>query len=256
MLKIKFLKQNLFFNIKNKKLYSKKMESYFKIETNNNDITLTPNEGYNSTLIFMHGLGDSAEGYKEFFNSDYKPIPNKMRVVLLTAPKGAVTINSGMVMNSWYNIKNFNKTKDSIEESDVVKSAYRIKKVIDNEVKNLSGDYSKIFLGGFSQGACMTLHCGLTSENKFGGLIVLSGLLFPFTAEELEKSKDSLNKDVQIFIAHGGYDEVIAETLAKASYQPLYDLGYKNLKYKLYDEGHSIAVQEMLDMKDFITNLI
>ena len=35
----------------------------------------------------------------------------------------------------------------------------------------------RIILGGFSQGAAMTLLTGLTSERKLGGLIVLSGWL-------------------------------------------------------------------------------
>jgi phospholipase/carboxylesterase len=254
LLKNHILKYNN--NLTFKKYSTKKMDSYFKVEQNNNDIILTPNEGYNNTIVFLHGLGDSAEGYKEFFLSQYKPIPDKMRVVLLTAPKASVTINGGMVMNSWYDIKNFNRTKDSIESSDVVKNAYRVKKVIDNEVKTFNGDYSKIFLGGFSQGACMTLHLGLTSSEKLGGLVVLSGLLFPFTAEELEKSKDSLHYDMPIFIAHGSWDELIQEPLAKTSYEPLKTLGFKGVNYKSYDEGHSIAAEEMMDMKEFLTKLI
>ena len=96
-----------------------KMESYFKIEKNSQDIILTPNEGYDTVLVFMHGLGDSASGYKGFFDSEYKPIPNRMKVVLLTAPQAAVTINGGMVMNSWYDIKSFSKSEDSVEQSDV-----------------------------------------------------------------------------------------------------------------------------------------
>ena len=37
--------------------------SYFKTEKIKHDIILTPNEGYDKVIIFMHGLGDSANGF-------------------------------------------------------------------------------------------------------------------------------------------------------------------------------------------------
>lgn len=250
MLKLLTLKK---INFISKKLFSK-MESKFKIETSNQDIILTPTDGYDSVLIFLHGLGDSAMGYRDFFDSNYKPIPNRMKVVLLTAPNAAVTVNGGMVMNSWYDIKSFSRGDDSYEESDVVKNSIRIRKAIENEVKKLDNNYSKVFLGGFSQGACMTLHVGLTYENKLGGLVALSGLLFPFTAKEIQK--DDSKNDLNIYIAHGIYDDVIPEQLAKMSYKPLFDKKLKNLSYKTYDESHSIAMEEIDDMKSFIKNLV
>jgi phospholipase/carboxylesterase len=249
-----YVKGNYLFNNKYFSKYYSKMSSYFKIEKNSRDIILTPTEGYDSVLVFMHGLGDSAEGYRDFFDSKYKPIPNRMKVVLLTAPVAPVTINGGMEMNSWYDIKSFNKAEDTVEESDVITNSYRVKKVIDNEVKAFNGDYSKIFLGGFSQGACLTLHTGLTMDNKLGGLIALSGLLFHFTAKEIQK--DSSKNDLNIFIAHGIYDDVIPEPLAKASYSTLFSKNFKNIKYKSYDEVHSISLEEMEDMRNFITKLI
>jgi phospholipase/carboxylesterase len=248
-----FFQKNILINFKYFSIYSK-MESKFKIEKSNQDIILTPTEGYDSVLIFMHGLGDSAMGYQDFFDSEYKPVPNRMKVVLLTAPRAAVTINGGMVMNSWYDIKNFQRGEDSYDESDVVKNSARIRKVIENEAKKLENNFSKVFIGGFSQGACMSLHVALTHEKKLGGLIALSGLLFPFTAKEIDN--DETKKDLDIFIAHGSYDDVIPEPLAKITYKPLFEKEFKKLIYKSYDEAHSIAMEEIDDMKKFIKNLV
>ncbi len=248
-LKFSFSKKNIFF-----KTYYKMERGYFKIETNKNDIILTPNEGYDSVLIFLHGLGDSAIGYRDFFDSKYKPIPDRMKVVLLTAPQAAVTINGGMVMNSWYDIKTFTRSDDSIEKADVVKNGSQIKKCVEEEAKALGGNYSKVFLGGFSQGACMSLHVGLTMEDKLGGLVALSGLLFPFTAKEIVSSER--NRDINMFIAHGAYDDVIPELLAKSSYKTIFDLKYKNVVYKSYEIQHTIDMDEMIDIKNFLTKLI
>lgn len=229
-----------------KKMYSSK--SYFKLEKNNDDIILTPNEGYDKVLIFMHGLGDSALGFRDVFDSENKPIPNRMKVVLPTANKSAVTINGGMVMNSWYDIKSFSGA-DSIEEADVHKSFYRVKKIIDNEVKNVNNDYKNVFVGGFSQGGSMSIHVGLTAPYLLGGIVCLSGYMFPFTSYEEDK------KDLPIFIGHGSDDELIPEKKAKESFKNL--LNKKgNIVYKSYDVGHSIDYQELEDVKNFINKFI
>ena len=70
-----------------------------------NDIILTPVEEHKYTIIWMHGLGDSALGFLDFFYSKHSIVPNSnTKVVLLNAPKQPVTCNGGMSMNSWYDI--------------------------------------------------------------------------------------------------------------------------------------------------------
>jgi predicted esterase len=247
---LKTSKNLLFFKLNKHFLSRKIMDSsgnYFKTTKNNNDIILTPNEGYDSCLIFMHGLGDSALGFRDFFDSKYKPIPSRMKVILLTAPMQPVTLNGGMIMNSWYDIKSLKRKEDDIEESDVNKSAFRVNKVIDTEAKNLDNKYNKIFLGGFSQGACLSLHIGLTMKETLGGLIIFSGFLFPFTTRDIQDDK----KGLPIIISHGIYDEMIPEPFAKATYQPLYDKKF-NVTYNSYDEGHAVPNDSLDTVKEFI----
>lgn len=229
----------------------KKMNSsYMNIEKSNQDIILTPNEGYDATLVWLHGLGDSALGYKEIFESNYRPVPNRVKVILLTAPVAPVTINNGMTMTSWYDIKKLDGSEGTVAEGDVIKNSLRIRKIIENEAKkSFNGDYKKVFLGGFSQGCAMTLHTGLTLSNDIGGLICLSGYLFPFTELISER------KDVPIFIAHGYYDELIPESKAKESYKRLTEMNF-NFTYKTYNEEHSISLEEFEDMKNFISKLL
>ncbi len=52
----------------------------YKIEKKDHDIYLTPKSGnFQYTLIWLHGLGDSAEGFLDFFTSSTSPIPNTVR---------------------------------------------------------------------------------------------------------------------------------------------------------------------------------
>ena len=67
-------------------------------------ILIAPKEPKNS-LIWLHGLGDSSEGFFDFFLDENSPVYDGTRVLLLQAPFRPVTINGGLKANSWYDIK-------------------------------------------------------------------------------------------------------------------------------------------------------
>lgn len=222
-----------------------KSENYMKVEINKEDIAMIPEGGYNSVLIFLHGLGDSALGMKKYFESDKYPLPKKMKILLLTATPNPVSIYGGRTVNSWFDIKNFTLDGKFVNEDDVYNSTERIAKVIDKEAELINNDYQNIFLGGVSQGCAMALHVGLTYKHLLGGLIGISGFMFPFTT--LEDSK----KKLPIFLGHGNSDFVIPEFFAQLSYSLLYNNKF-NTKYKSYNVGHNINEEELADIKEFI----
>jgi predicted esterase len=69
-------------------------------------IELNPKGAHETTLIFLHGLGDSSEGFYDLFAgwSQHKLTPQTCRIVLPTAPKKPVSCNNGYVMTSWFDI--------------------------------------------------------------------------------------------------------------------------------------------------------
>ena len=75
----------------------------YKEEYKDDDIYLTPKGEHNRTLLWLHGLGDSAEGFVDVFKSKkVTPVDEKTKVILLTAPVRAVTLNFGMEMPCWF----------------------------------------------------------------------------------------------------------------------------------------------------------
>ena len=78
----------------------------YKVSQKKNSIFLDPLDeyGHEYTLIFVHGLGDSASGMFSLFSDDYV-VPPTCRIVLPSAPKKAVECADGMKMRSWFNIK-------------------------------------------------------------------------------------------------------------------------------------------------------
>ena len=146
----------------------------------NFDIYLTPTDAeHKYTLIWMHGLGDSSEGFLDFFYTRKSVVPNKnTKVILLNAPKQPITINGGASMNSWYDIYALG-SEPRADEVQIAKSTKRVLGVVSEEAKALGDDYKKIFIGGFSQGCFMSLNVALQAPHLLGGVVGLSGGVFP-----------------------------------------------------------------------------
>ena len=70
-----------------------------------NYLTCNPKGEHKYSLIWLHGLGDSAQGFISIFaEREHSFVPSTCKVILPTAPIRAVTLNQGMKMNSWYDI--------------------------------------------------------------------------------------------------------------------------------------------------------
>ena len=79
--------------------------------------------------------------------------------------------------------------------------------------------YSKIFLGGFSQGAIMVNYLLLNSRHKLGGYLAFSGFIFDevfsppnqvaTTLSDEQKAKLDAKKDYHILAAHSFNDNAV-----------------------------------------------
>ena len=209
------------------------------------DIILTP-ETYTKVLLWLPGVGDVPDSYKDDFITD-AIIPNNVKVILLSPPVKPFTLSENKSITNWFDVykQSFHDTSYYNFE-DAATSSNRIIKIIKNEAKKLKNDYSKIYIGGFSQGACMALYMGLGTSFNLGGVIVCSGFLFP----QLEINEE--NKDLKIFIGHGTEDNVIGYNIAKNSYERI--LGYKNVIFKTYEHmKHTIDDLEFDEIKKFLS---
>ena len=217
------------------------------------DLIVDPlGEKHTCTLVWMHGLGDTADGWVDFFNTKKSPIPATMRVRLLTAPTAPVTVNNGLPMPSWFDITAMDFNKESISWEEVQKNAKRIQAVLDEEIAKLDNNSKNVFIGGFSQGCAMALHVGLTTKHQLGGVVGLSG--FVFTQTEINEENF---QNLKIMLCHGLSDMVIPKILAEKSYQGKGMLEKENVEWKtIPDLGHGANVMTVKYVKEYWNGLL
>ena len=208
----------------------------------NNAIIKDTSPTPDAAVIWMHGLG--ADG------SDFLPIVNELeiddlqlRFVFPNAPYRAVTINQGMHMPAWYDLRKAQFTQD--EDRDGIKeSRQRISAIIDT--MNQQGIASnRIVLAGFSQGGAMALYCGLRHHERLAGILALSSYL-PL-AENIAAEATPENKETPIMMAQGLYDSVVPHATAFRSLQQLQKLGY-NVAWHEYPMEHTVVRDEIQDI--------
>ena len=112
-----------------------------------------------AAVIWMHGLG--ADGYDFVDVPPVLRLPDSLtvRFVFPHAPMQPVTINGGMVMRAWYDVRHDAGARRE-DEPGVRASRQRIEALIARE-KARGVPASRLVLAGFSQGGAMALHTGV-----------------------------------------------------------------------------------------------
>lgn len=138
-------------------------------------INISPKVAHTATVIFLHGLGDSGSGWSDVGRMFATAFPH-IKWIFPNAPSLRITVNQGALMPGWYDIVSLERIAAAQDKKGMLKSCEEINKFIDHEISN--GINSKrIILGGFSQGAAMSLLTGLTTQKQLGGIVALSGYL-------------------------------------------------------------------------------
>jgi len=224
-------------------------------------LTVPATSRHTSTVIFIHGLGDTGNGWKDVADMFSSELPH-VKWVLPHAPRQKVTGNMGQVMPAWFDIFSFGFDVAE-DETGMLKSVGWINELIDAEVQ--SGiDPSRIVLGGFSQGGAISLLTGLTTDKKLAGLAVLSCWL-PLN-ETFKKRASSHAASIPVFWGHGEVDPLVRINMAKESVDFLVNqLGFhrcqrgevNGVSYNTY-RGlvHSASMEELSDLLKWLKNII
>jgi phospholipase/carboxylesterase len=202
-------------------------------------------------VIWMHGLGDSGEGWAPIVNElDLAGMPG-IRFVFPHANMMPVTLNGGYVMRSWYDIVHTDLGRQE-DEKGLRESQVLVEALIARE-KARGIPANRIVLGGFSQGCAMTLQAGLRHPEKLAGLMCLSGYV-PL-ADKVAGERSAANQDTPIFMVHGTMDPVIPISRAIASRDLLVKLGYQ-VEWHDYPMQHSACAEEVQHISAWLKKVL
>ena len=209
-------------------------------------IVIEPTSEYTHCLIFLHGYDSSPEYYEPAFRDHFFFKKKKnTKIILMRAPYQIITFNKEK-KTAWFDILSVPiDSTDTYNFNEATKSRKAVEKVIRKEAKLLDGKFQNIFIGGHSQGACVTLYAGYNMEERLGGVMAFSGLLFP----ELEIVGDK--NDLKVFLGHGYKDEAVPISFHKKTVKRIEDFdGVKKYYYK--NMAHKIGKDEVHDAEGFL----
>ncbi len=218
--------------------------------TNNSDaqtieIELSPSP--TRSIIWLHGLGADGNDFAGIVPQLGLPEKAPIRFIFPHAPVQPVSINGGMQMRSWYDIKSLS-FEDRADEAGLKESTATVKALIEQEIaRGVASEH--ILLAGFSQGGAVVLYTGLRYHQSLAGIMALSTYLPLPHKTEAERSNENAN--IPIFMAHGQHDPVIPITLAQQSHEQLQAMGY-NVQWHHYPMQHSVSPEEIGDITVFI----
>lgn len=211
-------------------------------------IVVEPKASATSCVIWLHGLGDSGEGFAPVVPMLGLGQNHAIRFVFPHAPVQPVTINGGMPMRSWYDIKSMD-LHDRADLSGVQSSEKLVQSLIDEQIE--SGiPASKIVLAGFSQGGVLSLYTGLRFTQSLAGIMALSCYL-P-SPDKLPDEVSQANKATPILQHHGEQDDVVPCFAGKMAYDTLTSAGYDST-WKTFLMPHSVLPEQLIEIGSWIT---
>jgi len=202
------------------------------------------------SVIWLHGLG--ADGH------DFEPLvpelgldAHAVRFVFPHAPVQPVTVNGGMPMRAWYDIRSPQIQQQ--EDAGGIRASQATVEALIHREQQRGIETGHIILAGFSQGGAIALHTGLRHPEALGGILALSTYL-PLAAD-FEQQRHPANQSIPIFMAHGKQDPIVPLWLAADSRDFLQQAGYQ-IEWHVYPMQHQVSLAEIGDISSWFKHLL
>ncbi len=205
--------------------------------------TVTTGDPCTHSVIWLHGLGADGHDFVPVVPELGLPENLAVRFVFPHSDVRPVTLNGGMSMRAWYDIKSLD-IKGRADEEGVRQSQAQIEQLIARE--NERGvPTSNIVIAGFSQGGAIALQVGLRYAEKLAGIMVLSSYLALESSLDAELSE--ANRDTPLFMAHGSQDPMVTIDMGTTSRDALAKRGI-DVDWHDYPMAHQVCLEELQDI--------
>jgi phospholipase/carboxylesterase len=202
-------------------------------------------------VIWLHGLGADGHDFEPIVPEIVRPGERAWRFVFPNAPVRPVTINGGMAMRAWYDLKGLDRraAEDVAGFRDTDAEMRRL--IARESTRGIAAD--RVVLAGFSQGGAVSLYTVPRYPEKLAGVMALSCYLpreSSFAAE-----REPANDATPIFMAHGHSDNVLTMSLGVHSRDFLRSQGY-SVEWHEYPMAHAVCAAEIADIREFLLRVL
>lgn len=202
------------------------------------------------TMVWLHGMGVDNTDFSDFADELVEFGAPGCRIVLPNAPRRILSLHPGYPIRAWYDVKS-DKIDDNEDFLGIAESARKVSELI-KEIEANGIPRSRIVLGGFSQGAAISLYAGLRQESPLGGIIALSGYL-PL-ASKLYSEVTQAGRTTPIFMGHGIFDSIVSPMIAQRSSRVISEVN-PNFAFRTYEMEHSLCAEELADIAAFLNGI-
>jgi len=197
-------------------------------------------------VIWLHGLGADGNDFVPLVPELVREGWPAIRFVFPHAPVRPVTINGGMAMRAWYDIREMDLANRA-DEQGVAESVQQVEALIARE-GGRGIPPSRIILAGFSQGGAITLAAGLRRSEPLAGLVGLSTYVPGAQGAQAALVEGAARQPV--FMAHGSQDPVVPYLAGKQSAGLMRRLGFE-VDWHVYPMQHQVCAEEIRDLGDW-----
>ena len=192
-------------------------------------------------LVILHGVGSNE---RDLF--DLAPeFDGRFFVASARAP-----IRLGDDAFAWYHV-DFTPTGPVGNDLEAESSRLTILRFLDELCIKHNLDRGRVIVGGFSQGAIMSLFTALTEPKKIAGAALMSGRLLPQALAQ--RASDADLRALPIFAVHGTLDRVLPITEGRDIQHALSQLPV-DFTYKEYQMPHTISEESFHDIRGWLSN--
>jgi phospholipase/carboxylesterase len=199
------------------------------------------------TILWLHGLGADGHDFEPIVPELVRPGWPALRFVFPHAPVRPVTINGGVPMRAWYDIRDLS-IENRADEAGVRESMAQVEALIAREGER-GVPASRLVLAGFSQGGAVALATGLRREQGLAGIVALSTYL-PLVSSTAGEAT-AAGRATPVFMAHGLHDPVVPHVLGERSRDALRQLALP-VDWHSYPMPHSVCAEEVRDLGDWL----
>jgi phospholipase/carboxylesterase len=205
----------------------------------------------NAAVIWLHGLGADGHDFEPIVPEIVRPGERAWRFVFPNAPVRPVTINGGMAMRAWYDLKGLDR-RAAEDVAGFRDTDAGVRQLIAKEVAR-GIPTNRVVLAGFSQGGAVSLYTAPRYPDKLAGVLALSCYLPRESVFLAERAP--ANDATPIFMAHGRADTVLTMSLGTQSRDFLKAQGYA-VEWHDYPMAHAVCAAEIADIREFLFRIL